>query len=183
MKNCNYCKKEFQPTNFKGSEQQYCSKICRNKAGTERYKLKLMNNGNTISNAENFSASTGQGIREDTNTNQFISNDRDTRETYAHTPTSTTINTEIIRLMESTYAARTDAQRFELMYQKANEELNLYKSKLAAIEEEIDQEPEPAQGIAGILENIPEWLSPAIGKLLQHEKVQNFILSQIPEKQ
>jgi len=42
-KECLYCKKEFENNNVKGSEQLYCSKLCRGKAGTERYKTNLIN--------------------------------------------------------------------------------------------------------------------------------------------
>ena len=42
-KKCLYCKNEFEQMNVRGSEQLYCSKLCRSKAGTERYKNNLVN--------------------------------------------------------------------------------------------------------------------------------------------
>jgi len=43
-KECLYCKNEFEQNRLiRGSEQLYCSKLCRSKAGTERYKNNLVN--------------------------------------------------------------------------------------------------------------------------------------------
>jgi hypothetical protein len=49
----------------------------------------------------------------------------------------------------------------------------------------LEEQPEPKQGFIGgitdLLEGMPEWLAPAVGKLLQSDKVQKFVISQIPE--
>lgn len=43
MKKCKECSKEFEPITTKGSEQIYCSKICRGRAASERFKKNLIN--------------------------------------------------------------------------------------------------------------------------------------------
>jgi hypothetical protein len=93
------------------------------------------------------------------------------------------INPNVLRYIEQSYEARTDANKFELKYDNALKEIEKLKQEIVELELELQDEPEPKQGIAGMLENIPEWLTPAIGKLLQSEKVQNFVISQIPEPQ
>jgi hypothetical protein len=93
------------------------------------------------------------------------------------------INPNVLRYIEQSYEARTDAHRFELKYDNALKEIEKLKQEIVELELELQEEPEPKQGIAGILENIPEWLTPAIGKLLQNEKVQNFVINAIPEPQ
>lgn len=175
MKKCPNCNQEFEPITYRGVEQVYCSKKCRTRQGNLRHKQKIMNNGLEKSmgnnSRENFTAAEQQRTNYDERQRDLFEQQRPI------------INSDVLRYLEQSYEARTNANKFELKYEQAMQELNLCKSKLAALELELDEEPEPAQGIAGILENIPEWLSPAIGKLLQHEKVQNFILSQIPEPQ
>jgi len=46
MKKCKKCNNEFEPRGNKGSEQIYCSQDCRQKAGIERYKQRLINSNN-----------------------------------------------------------------------------------------------------------------------------------------
>ena len=46
MKKCKKCNNEFEPRGNKGSEQIYCSQDCRQKAGIDRYKQKLINSNN-----------------------------------------------------------------------------------------------------------------------------------------
>lgn len=53
MKKCKKCNNEFEPRGNKGSEQIYCSQDCRQKAGIERYKQRLINSNNN--NNENKS--------------------------------------------------------------------------------------------------------------------------------
>jgi hypothetical protein len=54
MKKCKKCNNEFEPRGNKGSEQIYCSQDCRQKAGIERYKQRLINLNNN--NNENKSS-------------------------------------------------------------------------------------------------------------------------------
>lgn len=46
MKKCKKCNNDFEPKGNKGSEQIYCSLDCRQKAGIERYKQRLINSNN-----------------------------------------------------------------------------------------------------------------------------------------
>lgn len=46
MKKCKNCNNDFEPKGNKGSEQVYCSIDCRQKAGIERYKQRLINSNN-----------------------------------------------------------------------------------------------------------------------------------------
>jgi len=45
----------------------------------------------------------------------------------------------------------------------------------------LDEEPEQQKGIFGILNELPEWVTPAIGKFLESEKVQKFVINAIPQ--
>lgn len=54
MKKCKKCNNDFEPKGNKGSEQIYCSLDCRQKAGIERYKQRLINsNTNNYDNTTN----------------------------------------------------------------------------------------------------------------------------------
>ena len=173
MKQCKHCSKEFEPKSFRGTEQNYCSKECRTKAGNERYKQKLMNNGLEKSVGNNSTANITASEQQRENHNQWQGNLFEQQRPI--------INSDVLRYIEQCYEARTNAHIYQLKYEQTLQELNLCKSKLSALELELDQEPEPATGIIGMLNDLPEWLTPAIGKLLQSEKVQNFVINAIPE--
>ena len=49
-KQCKQCSIEFEPITKKGSEQLYCSQICRSRAASERFKQKLINSNNYENN-------------------------------------------------------------------------------------------------------------------------------------
>jgi len=53
MKKCKQCSKEFEPITTKGSEQIYCSQICRGRAASERFKQKLINTYGNENNPNN----------------------------------------------------------------------------------------------------------------------------------
>lgn len=185
MKKCIQCSKEFEPIFYKGSEQTYCSKTCRTKAGNERYKLKLMTNGINIKNStQNFEQSPGTGSNERIGTEQFGSINNYQGQSNGSFQKPSTDITELVRHIEQTYAAKTDAIKFELKYENALKEIEKLRQEIMTLELEMDEDSEPTepkQGIMGMLDNIPEWLTPAIGKLLQSEKVQKFVINAIPE--
>jgi hypothetical protein len=53
-KQCKECSIEFEPITKKGSEQLYCSQICRSRAASERFKQRLINsNTNNYDNTTN----------------------------------------------------------------------------------------------------------------------------------
>ena len=185
MKQCKQCSKEFEPINFRGTEQSYCSKECRTKAGNERYKLKLMTNGNNTNGIQNMGSVPGTGSSERIGAEQISSNDNYQRQSNGNFQKPPTDVTEIVRFIEQTYAAKTDANKFELKYEMALKEIEALKQEIVELELEMEEEPEPKQGFIGgitdLLEGMPDWLAPAVGKLLQSDKVQKFVISQIPE--
>ena len=185
MKQCKQCSKEFEPINFRGTEQSYCSKECRTKAGNERYKLKLMTNGNNTNGIQNMGSVPGTGSSERIGAEQLSSNDNYQRQSNGNFQKPPTDITEIVRFIEQTYAAKTDANKFELKYEMALKEIEALKQEIVELELEMEEEPEPKQGFIGgitdLLEGMPDWLAPAVGKLLQSDKVQKFVISQIPE--
>ena len=186
MKKCNQCGKEFEPIFYKGSEQTYCSKTCRTKAGNERYKLKLMTNGKyTTNGTQSMGGAPGTGSSERIGVEQISSNDNYQGQSNGNFQKPPTDVTEIVRFIEQTYAAKTDANKFELKYEMALKEIEALKQEIVELELEMEEEPEPKQGFIGgitdLLEGMPDWLAPAVGKLLQSDKFQKFVISQIPE--
>jgi len=175
MKKCPNCNQEFEPITYRGVEQVYCSKKCRTRQGNLRHKQKLMNNGNTNNFGKDSSENIGTAEKQREN---YYERQRDLFEQQ-----QPIINSDILRYIEQCYEARTNAHVSQLKYEAALQELNIYKSKLAALEEEFEEDPEPKNGIIGMLNDLPEWLTPAIGKLLQSEKVQKFVINAIPEPQ
>jgi hypothetical protein len=61
-KKCVYCKNEFEQNIVRGSEQLYCSKLCRSKAGAERYKSNLVSKFVNNDKQENRGRNFGQSI-------------------------------------------------------------------------------------------------------------------------
>jgi hypothetical protein len=183
MKQCNQCGKEFEPVVYKGSEQTYCSKTCRTKAGNERYKLKLMTNGNNNNGIQNMGTLHRPGSSERIESSQLIREYDNRGRTNGINPNTTANVSEFIRQLEQTYEAKTDAIKFELKYENALKEIEKLRQEKIELELAMEEEPEPKGGFLGALDDLPEWLTPAIGKLLQSEKVQKFVISQIPEPQ
>jgi hypothetical protein len=183
MKQCNQCGKEFEPVVYKGSEQTYCSKTCRTKAGNERYKMKLMTNGNNNTSIQNVAALPRPGSSERIESSQLIRQYDNRGGTNGINANTTTNVSELVRHIEQTYEAKTDAIKFELKYDNAMKEIEKLKQEIVDLELAMEEEPEPKGGFLGALDDLPEWLTPAIGKLLQSEKVQKFVISQIPEPQ
>lgn len=181
MKKCKQCSKEFEPKSFRGTEQNYCSKECRTKAGNERYKLKLMTNGSIANSTQNseqsFRTRSGEGIE----SNEFIGKNSYQWQNNGSPQNSATNFPELVRFMEQTYEARTDANKYQLKYEMALKEIETLKQEITELKLELDEEPEPRKGIIGMLDEIPEWITPAIGKLLQSDKVQKFVINAIPE--
>lgn len=183
MKKCPNCQKEFNPTTYRGTEQIYCSKKCRSQQGNIRYKQKLIEYG--VHRTSNGIVPNNFGTTSDGNTEkrEFTSNNNSEREAGIHFQSTSIINSEVLRYVEQAYEAKANALKFELKYEAALQELNLCKSQLAAAEMELEMEPEEKKGIAGFLEDIPEWITPALAKILQSEKVQNFVINAIPDQQ
>lgn len=175
MKNCPNCNQEFEPITYRGVEQVYCSKKCRTRQGNLRHKQKLINNA--------MEQSMGNSSRENfTAAEQQRENYRE-RQGNLFEQQQPTINSDVLRYLEQSYEARTNANKFELKYEQALKEIEALKQEIVELNLQLDEEPEPKQGIIGMLDDIPEWLTPAIGKLLQSDKVQKFVINAIPEPQ
>lgn len=188
MKQCKQCSKEFEPKNFRGSEQAYCSKECRTKAGNERYKTNLENTiKQQYEKTNTIRENDTPNFRETITGKQFFGNNNTERQTTIPFENQSIGNNDILWYMERCYEARIDANKFELKYEMALKEIEALKQEIVELELELEDEPEPKQGFIGgisdLLEGMPEWLAPAVGKLLQSEKVQKFVISQIPEPQ
>ena len=174
MKNCDYCKKEFNPISNRGTEQKYCSTVCRNKSGQERYKQKLINNG--------ISKTTEPSLSANIETEQFVSqNNFERRGGISHTIGGTNDN-DIIRLLETNYQTKSELIRAELKLENALNELAKLRMENAELEEELNSEP-TREGIIGMLNDIPDWAGGALGNLLKSEKIVKFVEGLIPEKQ
>jgi len=185
MEQCIQCSKEFEPIFYKGSKQTYCSKTCRTKAGNERYKLKLMTNGISETGIASNTGSTGTELNSNIGRQSSETFVRDSWRNNTSIQNANTYNDELIRFVEKTYEARTEANKYELKYEMALKEIEALKQEVVELELELEEQPEPKQGFIGgitdLLEGMPEWLAPAVGKLLQSDKVQKFVISQIPE--
>jgi hypothetical protein len=187
MKQCNQCSKEFEPTG-RGSEHIYCSKTCRSKAGQERYKKNLENTiKQQYENTNTLTENNEPILRETIERNQFKSINDNSRQRDTFNGRASVGNNDILSYVERCYEARTDAIKFELKYENALKEVEKLRQEIVELELAMEEEPEPREGFIGgitdLLEGMPEWLAPAVGKLLQSEKVQKFVISQIPEPQ
>jgi Zn-finger nucleic acid-binding protein len=175
MKKCPNCNQEFEPVTYRGVEQLYCSKKCRTRQGNLRHKQKLMNNG--------MEQSMGNYSKENLRAAEEQRENYRERQGNLFEQQQSIINPNVLRYIEQSYEARTDAYKFELKYDNALKEIEKLKQEIVSLELELDAEPEPKSGFLGALDDLPEWLTPAIGKLLQSEKVQKFVIAQIPEPQ
>jgi hypothetical protein len=180
MKKCKECNKEFEPTGNRGTEQVYCSKVCRNKAGINRYKLKLINNGKQESIlAENKLEPDSIGNIEEKSV--LIENNHERGRNFSY-PNGRIINNDVIRLMEENYKTRTDLIRAELKLEAAQKEIQELRLENIELETELNSEP-TREGIIGMLNDIPDWAGGALGNLLKSEKIVKFVETLIPEKQ
>jgi len=173
MKQCKKCSKEFEPKNFRGTEQNYCSKECRTKAGNERYKQKLMSNG------KSEIESNVSGIIEE---KQFFPENNNERGRNLFNGYGGISHSEFIRIMEENYNTKNDYRASQLKIEYLEREIQELKNEIRELEEELEEEPKEKEGIIGMLSDIPEWMTPAIGKLLQSEKIVKYIETLVPEK-
>lgn len=170
MKQCHHCTSEFMPKHEKrGHEQLYCSIKCR----TEAYKKRIiekMQNGFNVEDQNNGTHSLrGQDHRINT-IGSIMPN----------------VNLEIL---EGKYQAKTEALEFKLRFEQTQKELEDAKQKILELQTTLDDyenEEDPQQDgylgyITEMVKNSPE-LGNAIGKLLQSDRVQNFLISIIPDK-
>jgi len=173
MKNCKQCSKEFEPINYRGTEQSYCSKECRTKAGNERYKKKLMNNGKSEIESN---------VPRNTQEKQFFSENNNERGRNLFNSYGGISYSEFIRIMEENYNTKNDYRASQLKIEYLEKEIEELKNEIRELEEENEEDPKEKEGIIGMLNDIPEWMTPAIGKLLQSERIVKYIETLVPEK-
>ena len=169
MKQCKNCSAEFEPKHeTRGHEQLYCSVKCR----MDAYKKRTMiTNQDEARKPETIQADSRIDLQRSENRvnpmGNFIPN----------------VNLEII---EGKYQAKTEALEYKLRYEQSQKELEMLKAKYMELENELDEyegegESDGYMGaIMDIAKTSPE-LGNALGKLLQNEKVQNFVINLIPD--
>lgn len=172
MKQCKNCSNEFEPKHeTRGHEQLYCSIKCR----TEAYKKRITqkHQGNENKETQEQSRVSAADLQ---------------RAEYRTNPMGNYIPNVNLEILEGKYQAKTEALEYKLRYESVSKELEMAKSRIFQLEQEIDEldidEDDNEGNIMGaILDKIktsPE-LGNAIGKLLQNEKVQNFVINLIPD--
>lgn len=172
MKQCHHCASEFIPKNEKrGHEQLYCSIKCRTEAYKKRIIEKMQSNGVNVEEQSNGSYSLrGQDHR-------------------INTIGSTMPNVNL-EILEGKYQAKTEALEFKLRFEQTQKELEDAKQKILELQATLNdyenddgtQENGYLGYIMDMAKNSPE-LGNAIGKLLQNDRVQNFLISLMPNTQ
>lgn len=174
MKQCKNCSIEFEPKHeTRGHEQMYCSIKCRTEAYKKRQIEKVLSNEPKESHHES---------KADIRT---LDLQRSDYKPYSNGGFDFNVNLDIL---EGKYQAKTEALEYKLKYESVVKDLEDAKRKIFELEQELneyDDEGEEESGdymgsIMDLAKNSPE-LGNAIGKLLQNEKVQNFVINLIPD--
>jgi hypothetical protein len=189
MKICKNCNAEFKPIHeSRGQEQVYCCIKCR----TESYKKRVVNKeletklNNRKVDSEIIYGTEQEILRQAndiTNRNINMERQRDNIN-----PNRSNINDVNLEILEGKYQAKTEALEYKLKYENALEKIELANKKIFELEQELEEydddqdsgENNMMGSIMDMAKNSPE-LGNAIGKLLQNEKVHNFVVSLIPD--
>lgn len=161
MKQCKNCSTEFEPKHqTRGHEQVYCSIKCR----TEAYKKRAMEK---INNENNLRTTDVQ------------------REEHRAYPMGNIMPISNTDLIEKKFEAKLEAIEWKMKFDQVTKELEECKRKIFELESELEEiETDPKEkntnGWLGAIQSNTE-IGNAIGKLMQHDKVQNFVLTLIPE--
>lgn len=170
MKQCKNCSIEFEPKHLtRGHEQVYCSIKCR----TQSYNNRIMNKRQDNEKVHEIKDDIGVNIQRSENRVNQMGN---------YMPH---VNLEIL---EGKYQAKTEALEYKLRYEQSQKELESLRIKVMELENELEEYDIDGEGesdsymgsIMDIAKTSPE-LGNAIGKLLQNEKVQNFVINLIPD--
>jgi len=172
MKQCKNCSAEFEPKHeTRGHEQLYCSIKCRTEAYKKRTTQKHQDNEEKEPEAQ--SRISGADLQ---------------RAEHRINPMGNYIPNVNLEILEGKYQAKTEALEYKLRYEATCKELEIAKSRIFELEQELDEldidEDDNEGNIMGAVMDIaktsPE-LGNAIGKLLQNQKVQNFVINLIPD--
>jgi hypothetical protein len=189
MKICKNCNAEFKPIHeSRGQEQIYCCIKCR----TESYKKRILNKeletklDNRRIDSEVMYGTEQEILRQAkdiTNRNINMERQRDNIN-----PNRSNINDVNLEILEGKYQAKTEALEYKLKYENALEKIELANKRIFELEQELDEYDDDQDSgqnnimgsITDMAKNSPE-LGNALGLLLQNSKVQNFVISMIPE--
>jgi hypothetical protein len=170
MKECKNCLNQFEPKHeTRGHEQIYCSVKCRMDAYKKRQINKSLTN-DINEKTEDIRTPELQRSNYNINTNGNI---------------MPNVNLEIL---EGKYQAKTEALEYKLRYESIVKELEDAKRKIFELEQKLDEYEdegeEESDGYMGAImdfaKSSPE-IGNAIGRFLQNEKVQNFVINLIPD--
>jgi len=186
MKTCKNCNKEFTPIHeSRGQEQIYCSIKCR----AESYRKRVINKEleKKLDNSEIIYGTEQEILRQAKDITERNINMERKRDIII--PNRSNYNDVNLEILEGKYQAKTEALEYKLKYENALEKIELANKKIFELEQELEdydnhQNSDDENNIMGsimtIAKNSPV-LGDAIGKLLQDEKMQRFVLSIIPD--
>lgn len=169
-KQCKQCSIEFEPITKKGSEQLYCSQICRSRAASERFKQKLINSNNYENNYnQNRGHENSQRIEKNQTINDSVGVGNYQTESRTFTPDNFIHNRYYRELTPGNYGGidqfrgTRDFDRYiELIEENAKlraeqiilkEKIFNLESELTEIELEEDMEEEESPGFLGNIMN------------------------------
>jgi hypothetical protein len=177
-KECKECKKEFEATNTKGSEQLYCSKSCRNKSASKRFQNNLIkkHNESTIetiseSNGNRFETNNIGNRTEQGNRKYETYNNQDDRSRNA-----SNIDGNIITLLEKQYEAKNECLFYQLKCEALQKEIEGLKQEIIQLElelEECNNEEESNGIISGLVTSFKQDPQSTIS--FASELITNFI--------
>lgn len=186
MKTCKNCNKEFTPIHeSRGQEQIYCSIKCR----AESYRKRVINKEleKKLDNSEIIYGTEQEILRQAKDITERNINMERKRDIII--PNRSNYNDVNLEILEGKYQAKTEALEYKLKYENALEKIELANKKIFELEQELEdydnhQNSDDENNIMGSImtmaKNSPV-LGDAIGKLLQDEKMQRFVLSIIPD--
>ena len=187
-RNCLFCETAIDKK--KHGLVKFCSTQCRNKYYYQNKQINQNQNpesiseniGNSIQNTLNEKQ--GNNLPEYSSQKQFIPENNHEWRRNSSDSSRRILDHDIIRYLEENYKTKGELVASELKLENALKEINDLKVKNALLESELEEDEEDEQnGFLGAINQIPEWLQPALAGILKSEKVQNFIIGLIPEKE
>jgi hypothetical protein len=192
-RNCLFC--EISIDKKKHGLIKFCSTQCRNKYYYQNKPDKQSVNENIdtclsgITEDENLNQQriieneyTRKNMQRCTDEKQVISQNFDERtRNFSDSNRGIFVN-DAIRYLEENFKTKSDLVTSQIKHENALKEIENLRLKIIELENELSEdEAEKDNGLLGMLNEIPDWLQPAIGNLLKSEKVQNYIIGLVPE--
>lgn len=186
-RNCHFC--EIPIDKKKHGLVKFCSTQCRNKYYYQNKPIKQNQDPEIISesighsNQNTSNEKQGNNVPEYSSQKQFIPENNNEWGRNSPDGSRRILDNDIIRYLEENYKTKAELVASELKLENALKEINELKIKNTQLETELEEDDEEEQlGILGVINQIPEWLQPALSGILKSEKVQNYIIGLIPEK-